>query len=335
MKLRKFTENDSEIISSWVLNQEGLYKWSANILNEWPLKSDTLSNNYKQGITDKTVFPVVALDDNDKPFGHCFLRFPYEDKTIARIGFVIVDSSVRGKGYGKKLLQLVEEYAIKEFGVKKLSLGVFTNNLPAMGCYLSLGFVPDGRVADFECPCGKWKVMEMMKDVSGSGIVYRKADVTDAPAIQAFVDKAKIVMDSQGIPQWDEIYPIKDDFIDDAEKKELYVGEIDGKPAVCFTLNNFQDEAYFTADWENKGEDFIVIHRLCVNPDFQGRGVGTQTCRYIEALVWVGGASSIKLDAFTKNPISLAMYEKLGYKVTGYADWRKGRFKLMEKVLKF
>lgn len=164
-------------------------------------------------------------------------------------------------------------------------------------------------------------------------ITYRMATSADINEIQRFVDRAKAVMETQGIHQWDEIYPTKEDFAGDESKQELFVGEIDGKLAVCFTLNKFQDEEYFAVDWENKGENFIVIHRLCVNPEFQGMGIGSKTCRHIEEVALERGAASIKLDAFTENPISLAMYGKLGYKVKGYADWRKGKFKLMEKIL--
>ena len=334
MKLRKFEAADSAIIASWVLDEEGLYKWSANILEQWPLKPETIFSSYKDGIENKTIFPVVAEDDNGKIFAHCFLRFPYDDKSIARVGFVIVDSSCRGKGYGKKFLALVEDYAKKEFGCTKLSLGVFLNNPSALNCYLSSNFIPDGRISDFECKYGKWRCLEMMKDITENSISYRKATNEEVPAIQKFVDEAKILMNKQSIPQWDEIYPTCEDFYDDAAKNELYVGEINGRLAVCFTLNQFQDEDYLKVEWKNSGNDFMVIHRLCVNPEFQGKGIGEKTCRYIEGLVRSKNCSSIKLDAFTQNPISLAMYQKLGYKTQGYADWRKGKFKLMELILK-
>lgn len=164
-------------------------------------------------------------------------------------------------------------------------------------------------------------------------IDYRKANRIDVPQIQSFVDKAKITMENLSIFQWDEIYPTQEDFYFDAEKQELYVGEYNGKIVVCFTLNKFQDEEYFSADWENKNNDFMVVHRLCVNPEFQGQGFGIQTCRYIENLVKSFNCSSIRLDAFSKNPISLSMYKKLGFKQKGYAIWRKGKFFLLEKVL--
>lgn len=173
----------------------------------------------------------------------------------------------------------------------------------------------------------------MNQKKSAEEISYRKATKEDVPAIQAFVDKAKVVMEGQGIRQWDEIYPTCEDFYEDAKKQELYVGELQGKLAVCFTLNHFQDEDYLKVEWKNPGDDFMVVHRLCVNPDFQGKGLGTKTCRYIEELVRSQNYSSIKLDTFTQNTISLALYEKLGYETRGYADWRKGRFKLMELIL--
>lgn len=40
-----------------------------------------------------------------------------------------------------------------------------------------------------------------------------------------------------------------------------------------------------------------------------------------------------RLDAFTENPFALKLYDNLGYSRVGYADWRKGRFYLMEKYL--
>lgn len=43
---------------------------------------------------------------------------------------------------------------------------------------------------------------------------------------------------------------------------------------------------------------------------------------------------SIRLDVFTQNPFALRLYEKTGYRKTGTADWRKGKFILMEKVLR-
>lgn len=151
--------------------------------------------------------------------------------------------------------------------------------------------------------------------------------------IFSFVQNAVKKMDEQQIPQWDDIYPTQEDFALDAQKNQLYIAEVEGKAAACFTLNQECDEAYKDGTWSYEGPDFFIIHRLCVNPEFQNQGIGTKVCLEIENIVKSLGAKAIKLDCFTLNPFSLKMYHKLEYKDCGFADWRKGRFVLMEKIL--
>ncbi len=67
-----------------------------------------------------------------------------EDKTVTRFGFVIVDDSKRGKGYGKQMLRLAIDYAKRELGAQRITLGVFDNNPLAIHCYESVGFVVTG-----------------------------------------------------------------------------------------------------------------------------------------------------------------------------------------------
>ena len=69
-------------------------------------------------------------------------------------------------------------------------------------------------------------------------ITYRKAEAADLDEIQAFVDQAKIVMEKQGIPQWDEVYPILADFDGDLKAGNLFVGVAEGgNLAVTFTIS--------------------------------------------------------------------------------------------------
>lgn len=51
-----------------------------------------------------------------------------------------------------------------------------------------------------------------------------------------------------------------------------------------------------------------------------------------EILSWQG--ESIRLDVFAENPYALKLYETCGYHKVGHANWRKGQFYLMEKILK-
>ena len=86
--------------------------------------------------------------------------------------------------------------------------------------------------------------------------------------------------------------------------------------------------------WKFPDSKFCVIHRLCVSPEFQHQGIASQTMAYIETLCKSAGYDSIRLDCFTLNPYSKRLYDKSGYKIVGYADWRKGKFELREKGIK-
>ena len=160
---------------------------------------------------------------------------------------------------------------------------------------------------------------------------YRKAALKDLEEIYSLVSHAVDVMISQKILQWDEIYPAKEDFRQDINKNELYVGLADGRIAVVFALNRECDEQYENGSWGHPDIPYYVVHRLCVNPDFQNQGVAKHTLLYIESKLLKKDIHAIRLDAFCNNPYSLKLYDSLHYSRVGYADWRKGRFYLMEK----
>lgn len=160
-----------------------------------------------------------------------------------------------------------------------------------------------------------------------------KATKEDVVKIFEFVKSAIKIMDKQGISQWDEIYPTPNDFENDASKNQLYIAKIDERIAACFTLNKECDEEYKNGNWTYTGSDFCVIHRLCINPDFQNKGIGKEVCLEIEKILKNNGVKAIKLDCFTQNPFALKLYKKLDYKEVGFADWRKGRFVFMEKII--
>ena len=140
-------------------------------------------------------------------------------------------------------------------------------------------------------------------------------------------------MEQNNIHQWDEIYPDKAILEEDITKNLMYIGKIDNSIAVCFVLSEECDEEYKNGAWKYPNARFNVIHRLCVNPEFQNKGIATETMKYIENICKSEGYDSIRLDCFTENPYSRKLYDKAGYSVVGYADWRKGRFELREKKI--
>ena len=164
-------------------------------------------------------------------------------------------------------------------------------------------------------------------------MIYSKANTNQINEVFSVFSAAIINMEKQEIHQWDEIYPDKEIIAEDIARNQMYIGKIDNKITVCFVLSEEYDEEYKNGKWQWPDARFCVIHRLCVSPDFQNQGIAAETLKYIENLCKSQGYDSIRLDCFTENPYSRKLYEKAGYSVVGYADWRKGRFELREKRL--
>ena len=164
-------------------------------------------------------------------------------------------------------------------------------------------------------------------------MVYRLAKKSDIDDVVKLVKAAIVQMEADGIYQWDDIYPAKEDFINDIEKKSLYLAIDSKKLAAIYVISAESDEAYKNAAWENNDESAYILHRFCVSPDYQNKGIGKEVLAHIETQIYEMGYKSIRLDVFTENPYAQRLYRKSGYIVRGYADWRKGRFELMEKKI--
>ncbi|MEA4815072.1 MAG: GNAT family N-acetyltransferase [Oscillospiraceae bacterium] len=161
----------------------------------------------------------------------------------------------------------------------------------------------------------------------------RKAVPADLTEIVSLFKKAIHSMDDKGIYQWDDIYPDEKILKSDIAGDTLYLYIIDEQPISVFVLNQICDPEYSDGNWKYPLSSYAVVHRLCVDPDFQHMGIGTRTMLQVEKLAKSMGIESIRLDAFSLNPFALRLYEKLGYAQTGVVTFRKGIFYLFEKKL--
>lgn len=112
MKLRKYKTTDSDIISGWIVDERSLYQWSADRINKFPLSGDDIINCYLPMMQTGRFISLTFIDQSDNIIGHLTIRYPIQSNDkVVRLGFVIVDPVLRGKGYGKALLSAAIEYA--------------------------------------------------------------------------------------------------------------------------------------------------------------------------------------------------------------------------------
>ncbi len=161
MRLREYKQEDAGIIAGWLRSEEELYRWSADRFNKYPLSGDDINENYAPQMETGRFFPLTAVDDQGAVVGHFIIRYPREDdNSSVRFGFVILDPSLRGKGYGKEMLRLGIEYVRERLFASRIDLGVFENNEGARRCYEAVGFREYGR-RECEMPIGTWICIDM------------------------------------------------------------------------------------------------------------------------------------------------------------------------------
>ncbi len=166
LKLRPYKPKDAEAIVSWIKDERALRKWSSDRYGVYPITAEDINYKYLECNGDceeaDNFYPLTAVDENG-PVGHLILRYANAEKTTIRLGFIIVDDSKRGMGYGKRMIQMAVRYAFDMLNAKKITLGVFDNNPSAYYCYKAAGFqeIPLEKVIVLDILGEKWGIIEM------------------------------------------------------------------------------------------------------------------------------------------------------------------------------
>lgn len=166
LKLRPFRESDAPVIAGWIRDEVSFRKWSADRYEKYPVTARDICGQYAGCECSDTLFPLT-VEDESGIVGHMIMRFPGETRDEIRFGFIIVDDSRRGMGYGKRMLQQAVRYARDTFGVKRITLGVFENNLSAYHCYKAVGFedVTSESPEYYSIMGQNWKCLELAMEL--------------------------------------------------------------------------------------------------------------------------------------------------------------------------
>lgn len=163
----------------------------------------------------------------------------------------------------------------------------------------------------------------------------RQAELEDIDAIMALVRRVVPLMRATGNLQWDDDYPNAEVFQRDVHLSQLWIAEADGQIAGIAAITEDQEPGYATVGWDI-AERAIVVHRLAVDPAFQGKGVAVILMQQAEKEAVDRGISVLRVDTNTNNAATQKLFPKLGYTLSGEIklDYRPGlRFLGYEKRL--
>ncbi|MBP3325067.1 MAG: GNAT family N-acetyltransferase [Coprococcus sp.] len=138
MRIRPYLNKDFDMISQWITDERTHALWCANLV-AYPLEKkgfDDLLQQVEERFGDS---PFVATTDDGKVVG--FFCFSVDLNTNeGMLKFVVIDNSIRNKGYGCEMLKLAVKYAFDIAKADAVHLNVFSENLGAKKCYQKVGF---------------------------------------------------------------------------------------------------------------------------------------------------------------------------------------------------
>ena len=162
---------------------------------------------------------------------------------------------------------------------------------------------------------------------------FRLAVLSDEDEILALYNRVIDQMNADGIDQWSEEYPNREILHADIEGNDMLICCVDEKISACIVHNEYQDPEYSAVEWVHTDSVPAVLHRLCVDPNTHGKGIGKAIMAEAERIVKEQGYQSIRLDTYSKNAPAINFYESLGYRRRGDVFFKRGLFHCFEKSL--
>lgn len=138
MRIRPYQNKDFDIISQWITDERSYALWCANLM-PYPLEKnsfDALLQEAEERFGDS---PFVATTNDGQVVGFfCFSVNLHTNEGMLK--FVVIDNTMRNKGYGCEMLKLAIKYAFEIAKADAVHLNVFPENPGAKKCYEKVGF---------------------------------------------------------------------------------------------------------------------------------------------------------------------------------------------------
>lgn len=147
--------------------------------------------------------------------------------------------------------------------------------------------------------------------------MIRLAKEMDICPILGITRACGAAMRAAGIFQWTESYPSEAAFRNDLTRGELWVFDPGDGPVASLVLSDFMDPEYRGVPWNTPDHGARYIHRLAVHPRCQRQGLASKLMDFAESHARAEGATSIRLDTFSRNAGNQRFYENRGYRRMG------------------
>lgn len=163
-----------------------------------------------------------------------------------------------------------------------------------------------------------------------------KGTLSDLNELFQIYLNAKNELERNGIYQWTDNYPTRSIIENDFKKGILFVLRSNEEIIGAINISEEQETEYQTVSWEFNNSKVLVIHRLVIDPKYQGKGYAKKLMDFAEKFANEKNYSSIRLDAYSQNKRVIDFYEKRKYFTRGNVNFpeREYPFHCMEKEIR-
>ena len=144
IKLRPFGQNDIPTLMDMVDSEEILKIW-ANPHLRFPLSPAQLKDCTHQNDSKRT----YLAESNKQPLGYGEIREIDRKNLNAKIARIIIHPNFRGKDHSVEFMKLLLQIGFEQMNLHRLYLNVYQYNLPAINCYIKVGFQKEALLRDY------------------------------------------------------------------------------------------------------------------------------------------------------------------------------------------
>ena len=145
--LRPVNEDDlSGNYMKW-LNDKEVTRFMA--FGNSPITLERMKDYLNKLRSDNSLLLAVIMADDDQHVGNIRIGPIDEYNKRSDIGIMVGDRSVWGKGIASSAMRLALNYSFNTLNLRRITLGVFSENVKAIKLFESLGFVREGCLRSY------------------------------------------------------------------------------------------------------------------------------------------------------------------------------------------
>ncbi len=144
-------------------------------------------------------------------------------------------------------------------------------------------------------------------------MIIEKAIHSDLEKLFTITQSCGKYLIENNIFQWNDFYPSKEVLENDIKFQQIWKLEIESKIIGMIVLTEMVDIEYENIKWLTENNNNLYVHRLAVEPKFQGKGYAQKLMDFAENFAIQNKYSSIRLDTFSQNQRNQRFYKQRNY----------------------